>query len=253
MTSSSNVRRFMAAAATALVLPFALAANANAESISRNAESISRNVELTQLDLSKPLPSNICFVDNNKGTAISKLMTALGARQQKSVIVSDKVGAMGSVAAIYTSNLVRVRQDVPNLFGEGYSIGSDHPASVVSSGYCLNRLDRTYVVNNESVKSILGIFGRGEMGQALSNAAQKGDKFAFGGLTDLGTLVAVSFDSSTKRGGVLASDGSGNSTVGFPIENAGYSQNLTADARQVIGLPPLAQTAPPSVATLARR
>jgi len=246
MTISKRARQFMAAAASVVALPLAFTA-ANA-----NAEPTSRNVELTQLDLSKPLPSNICFVDSSKGTAISKLMTALGARNQKSVIVSDKVGAMGSVAAIYTSNLVRVRQDVPNLFGEGYSIGSDHPASVVSSGYCLNRLDRTYVVYNETVQRIPGIFGDGELGQALSNAAQKGDKFAFGGLTDLGTLVAVRFNSQTQRGAVLSSDGSGNSAIGFPIENAGYSKNLTADARQVIGLPPLAQTTPP-IATLARR
>lgn len=236
----------MAAAATVVALPLAFTA-ANA-----NAEPTSRNVELVQLDLSKPLPSNICFVDNNKGTAISKLMTALGARNQKSVIMSDKVGATGTVAAIFTSNLERVDKDIPNLFGEGYKIGSNDPLSSVSSRYCVNALQSTYVVYNEAVQRIPGVFGRGEMGRALSNATQKGTKFAFGGLTDLGTLVAVSFDPSTKRGGVMSSDGSGNGAVFFPVENADYSRNLTADARQVIGLPPLAQATPP-VATLARR
>ncbi|WNB74358.1 hypothetical protein [Methylomonas koyamae] len=79
----------------AVVAPLILAA------FSTCANADSRTVELSDLDLSKALPSNICFVDNEKGTAISKLMTALGARNQKSVIIADQYTPTGHTGDIY--------------------------------------------------------------------------------------------------------------------------------------------------------
>lgn len=249
MTNSPNVRRFMAVAATVVALPLAFhAANANAES----ANTGSRIVELADLDLTKPLPSNICFVDSAKGTAASKLNTALQARGQKSIIISDKVGKTDDVAKIMTSNLVQVKPDVPNLFGEGYSVGSNDPSNTVSSKYCMNTLRRTYAIYNEAVQQIPGVFAYGEMGKALTNAGQKGSKFAFGGITDKGTLLSVNFNGDTKRGGIMLADGGGNTAIFYPIANARYSPNLTVDARNILGLPPVAQAEQPTV-TLARR
>jgi len=243
MTSSSNVRRFMAAAA--LALPLVFAANAN-------AESKARDVELAQLDLSKPLPSGICFEDNAKGTAASKLITAMRARNQNSVIIADKYTPTGQALDMYTSNLIQVRSDAPNLFGEGYHVVGSHPSNAASTGYCLSALQRTYVVYNDSVQTVPKAFEKGELGKALANGLKHEEKFAFGGLTDLGTFMAVTFNSKTKDGGVLMADGGGNGIMFYTIGNSGYSANLSASARSIIGLPPLAQAAPPA-ATLPQR
>ncbi len=183
---------------------------------------------------------------------MSKIITVMKARNQKSIIVADKYTPTGQFVEMFTSNLVQVDKDIPNLFGEGYNIAGSSPSNVVSSGYCMNRLQSTYVVYNEAIQKIPGSFAKGELGQALSNASQQGSKFAFGALTELGTLMAVRFNPQSKDGAVLASDGGGNNTVFYAIGNAGYSANLTADARNAIGLPPVAQAAAPSV-TLARR
>lgn len=229
MSLASTLRK----AAYAAPLVFALAAS--------NAHAESRIVELTDLDLSKPLPSNICFVDSAKGTAASKLNTALQARNQKSIIISDKVAKDGNAAFIFSSNLVQVYPDVPNLFGEGYDINTEQPSNVVASKYCMSTLRKTYVVYNESVKIIPGVFGQGEMGQALTNLGKNGIKLAYGGITDKGTLISMNFNGQSKKGAVFSADGKGNTAVFFPVENARYSPNLSADAKAIIGLPPLAQ------------
>ncbi|WNB74357.1 hypothetical protein [Methylomonas koyamae] len=133
---------------------------------------------------------------------------------------------------------MQVNSGTPNLFGEGYNVQSDDPAVKVSSTYCVNNaFQRRYVVYNEAVTQIPGAFSKGQMGQALNNLLSKRNSLAFGALTEKGTLVALTFNASTKDGGVIYSDGAGNTAVDYPIGKAGYSKNLTADAKATIGLP----------------
>ena len=221
---------------TAVVAPMVLAAFLGAA----NANAASRTVELSDLNLSQPLPSDICFVDSAKGKAITKLNTAMHARDQKYVIVADKYTPFGNIADFSTSNLKRMNPNIPNLFGEGYHIAGDVPKSQISQRYCLNTMQATYVVYNDGVKVPQGTFAKGELGKALTNGSKNLEhNFAYGALTDLGTLMTVSFNSHTQEGTVFDADGRGNHPSFYPLVDTGYFSNLTADARDAIGLPPI--------------
>ena len=222
---------------TAVVAPMVLAAFLGAANANAGSAHV---VELADLNLHKPIPSGTCFETNSKGTASEKLDIALAARDQKRVFDANRVTLYGKETNILTSNLKLMNPKIPHLYGEGYHIVADGLKNQEASGYCIDRLKATYVVNSDEVKVGQGAFGRGEMGGALRNGSRNAqNNFAFGALTDLGTLIAASFNSHSLEGTLILADGGGNSSVRAPLVDADYSKHLSNQSRAVIGIPPV--------------
>lgn len=204
-----------------LPLVFMIAANANAAD----------TLEIDQLDLSKPIPSG-CFVDNNKGTAIEKLKTAMGARGQKSVVAGNQVvvGSNPYREQMYTSNLQQG--------GEGYIVDSSAPMGQAGSGYCWTRNQAVYIYSVFNSQGVPNEVKKGEMGKALTNNDKAGLKVALTMLTEQGSIAAVNFDPKTGKGSLKSADGNGNHAANLAfLEGAGYSAKLPPEIKAALQIP----------------
>jgi hypothetical protein len=219
MSFAKNFRQVAVPVATAITLAFA--ANANA----------APTLELDQLDLSKPIPSG-CFESNSKGTAISKLKTAMFARGQKSVVAGNQVvvGSNPYQELIFTSNLQKG--------GEGYEINSDKPMGQIGTGYCLQRNQAVYIYSVFNSQGVPNEVKRGEMGKALTNQDKAGTKVALTILTEQGSIAAVNFNPLTGKGTHVSADGNGNTAANLAfLVNTGYSSSLPDNVKAALGIP----------------
>ena len=210
----------------ALLSTMFMASNANAAD--------SKIVELSDLNLSQPIPSNVCFKDSDQGTAISKLQAAMVARNQKSVIVANQVG----VATGADKSPFRERLFSSNLQqgGEGYEVNSSAPMGQVGTQYCLSHNQKVYIYSAFNSNGVPAVVNKGELGLALNNNNKVGSKVVLAALTEQGTLSVVNFNPATGEGSLKFADANGAHASDLPIVSAGYSPKLSPAAKKSLGI-----------------
>lgn len=229
--ASKALRKWGPAALTT----FFMAANAN-------AADPARFVQVADLDLSKPVPSNICVKDDDQGHALDKIETIRKARGQTYVIEADslhqKSGDSSPYAGVtFTSNLKP--STIKGFLGEGYMIISNAPKGEQGTSYCFNISNSTTgivsAINGTKVPSAVNI---GELGAGLNNAMTRSDsKVGYIGVTTKKTWVAVTFNHMTKKGGYVLADGEGNGSLPIALVNVGYSRELPSSYKKALGIP----------------
>lgn len=212
----------------ALLTTVFMVANANA------AEP--RIVELSDLNLTKPIPSNVCFKDSSQGTAIDKLQTAMIARGQKSVVVANQaVAALGADKSPYRE---RIFSSNLQQGGEGYEVNSSSPMGQVGSQYCLAQNQKVFIYSAFNSKGVPAIVNKGELGIALVNNDKAGYKVVIAALTEQGTLSVVNFNPLTGNGSFKSADGNGNNAGNLAtLVQTGYSPKLPVAAKRALGIP----------------
>lgn len=209
-----------------LVISFA---NLNA-----NAADQAKFVQVAELDLNKPIPSNICVKDDAQGTAHAKMKTIMGARGQKSVVAANQPvqntdpAHGGLQERMYTSTLQQG--------GEGYDVSSDRPTGKLGTTYCFARNQKVYIYSVFNSAGVPAIVNKGELGIALANNDKAGSKVAIAALTDKGTITVVNFNPDTGRGSQKFSDGKGGTAFDYPLMGAGYSASLPLAAKKALGI-----------------
>ena len=202
-----------------------------------NAADPTKFIQVAELDLNKPIPSNVCVKDDAQGTALSKMRTIMGARGQKSVVAGNKVVPNfdptngGLVEKMFTSTLVQG--------GEGYDVSSNRPLGQAGTEYCFAQNQKVYVfsVFNKLAGVPSGV-NKGELGVALVNSDKAGVKVALTMLTDKGTLQVVNFNPATGDGSLKSADGNGNNAGNLAyLKNTGYSASLPSAAKKALGIP----------------
>jgi len=213
----------------ALLTTVFMAANAN-------AADQAKFVQVAQLDLNKPIPSNICVKDDEQGTALAKMKAIMGARGQKSVVAGDKVipnfdpANGGLVEKMFTSTLEQG--------GEGYDVSSNRPLGQVGTAYCFAQNQKVYVFSVFNSVGVPSGVNKGELGVALVNSDKAGAKVALTMLTDKGTLQVVNFNPATGDGSLVSADGNGNNAGGLAaLKNTGYSASLPIAAKRALSIP----------------
>lgn len=207
-----------------LVLLVALAAaNANAAP--------STTVELDTLDLSKPIPTNVCFESNAKGTAFDKLKTAMNARNQIVVATANQ-------AVVSKTNPLQAELFSSTINGsEGYDITLDTPKERMAetSGACLTAIKNINIYDVNKLTAVPAEVNKGEMGVALRNAHTKGTKVMMTAQSTGGALIALQYNAAQGYGGLISADANGNKagTLGN-MASIGYSTK----AKELLGIIP---------------
>lgn len=193
-------------------------------------------VQVSDLDLSKPIPSGTCVKDDEQGTALTKMKTIMGARAQKSIVagnqtVKNRDPANGGLQEqMFTSTLKQG--------GEGYDVSSDRPLGQAGTSYCFSYNQKVYVYSVFNFAGIPQDVNKGELGVGLSNSIKAGSKVALTMLTDKGTLQAVNFNPATGEGSLKSADGNGNNAGNLAaLRNTGYSASLPLAAKKALGIP----------------
>ncbi len=200
-----------------------------------NAAEPAKFVQVADLDLSKPIPSNVCVKDDAQGKAIDKMRTVMGARGQKSIVagnqpVADTDPAHGGLQErMFTSTLLQG--------GEGYYVLSDRPTGKAGTTYCFSQNPKVYIYSVFNSNGVPEIVNKGELGVALTNNDKVGMKVAIAALTDKGTIAVVNFDPHTKKGSQKFSDAKGGTAFDLPLVDAGYSASLPISAKRSLGIP----------------
>jgi hypothetical protein len=201
-----------------------------------NAADPAKFVQVADLDLNKPIPSNVCVQDDAQGTAVSKMRTIMGAREQKSVVAANQViqnvdpANGGLVEEMVTSNLKQG--------SEGYMVSSNRPLGKPGTVYCFAQNQKVFIYSAFNSAGVPSIVNKGELGIALTNNHKAGLKVAIAALTEQGTIKVVNFDPSTGRGSIKGADGNGNKAGNMAfLVNAGYSASLPSAAKKALGIP----------------
>lgn len=193
-------------------------------------------VQVAELDLNKPIPSNVCVKDDAQGTALSKMKTIMGARGQKSVVagnhtVQNNDPAHGGLQEeMFTSTLVQG--------GEGYDVTSNRPLGKAGTEYCFAQNQKVYIYSVFNSVGIPALVNKGELGVGLVNSDKAGSKVALVMLTEKGSIRVVNFNPSTGLGSLKSADGNGNNAGDLAaLRNTGYSASLPLAAKKALGIP----------------
>jgi hypothetical protein len=225
--SNTQIRTFMQYKSSLILIAYSLACSL----VQANSNNAPRIVELADLDLSKPIPSNVCVKDSPKGKAFDKMIAMVQARGQKSVVAGDQVlRGDNSRENIISSTLKQG--------GEGYKIASDRPLGKQGTEYCFTSYPKVYIYSVFNATSIPSLVNKGELGLGLSNSHIAGSKVAIVMLTEKGTLAAVNFNPNTGKGAVHTADGNGDNSAGIALlVKTGYSSTLPKSAKKALGVP----------------
>lgn len=205
-----------------------------------NAAEPAKFVQVADLDLSKPIPSNVCVRDDAQGKAFDKIEAIKKARGQYNVIEANRVGrtdANGNAYAeiAFTSNLKA--SETKGWMGEGYMILSNAPKGQNGSEYCSSTNVSTGLASAINGKKVPDVVDKGDLGQALNNLMKADKKVGYVAVTGKGTLIAVNFNYKTGKGGYELADGGGNNPLPLPLVDVEYSPDLPLAYQKALGIP----------------
>jgi hypothetical protein len=219
MSFAKNFRQVAVPVATAITLAFA--ANANAAQPA--------TVELDQLDLNKPVPNNVCFETNAKGTAFDKLKAAMSARSQIVVATANK-----AVVSADTPLRAEIFSSTSNG-SEGYDIELSVPKDRMAetSKACLIAVKNINIYNVYTLKAVPPEVNKGELGVALRNGHSNGLKVMMTAQSNGGAILALQYNPARGGGALTSADASGNMAG-----DLGYMATLgyTPKAKELLGI-----------------
>lgn len=188
-------------------------------------------IELTQIDLNRPIPNNVCFEDSSKGKGFDKLKSAMNARGQIVVATANQAVVTQSGGNPLKGRIFSSSEDGR----EGYIISLNLPKEQISAdtGYCMTSIRDINIYNVFTLQGVPPEVNKGELGTAFNSGYKNGIKILMTARTYGGALVALEYSPSNGKGALVSADANGNSagTLGV-MASMGYSSK----AKEKLGI-----------------